>query len=99
MPLDITEYTSLASDSSGNVIPTGLEPSRLVQQVQITGASAQSAAVGDVTRFVRIHTDATCRIAFGANPTATSGSQRLQAGGTEFFGVRPGTKIAVISST
>jgi hypothetical protein len=48
---------------------------------------------------VRIHTDATCRIAFGANPTATSGSQRLQAGGTEFFGVRPGTKIAVISST
>lgn len=99
MPLDITEYTNLASDGSGNVIPTGLEPSRTVQQVAITGTSAQSEPVSEVTRFVRVHTDVTCRIAFGPDPTASSASQRMPAGATEFYGVRPGTKIAVISST
>ena len=98
MPLDITEYQRLATDARGITIPTGQEPSRAVQQVQISGASESSAPVSDVTRFVRVHADTTCRIAFGKDPTASAASQRLPGGATEFYGIDPGTKIAVIAS-
>ena len=98
MPLDITEYQRLAVDSQGHSIPTGQEPSRHVQQVPITGASEASEPVSDVTRFVRVHADTTCRIAFGKEPVATAASQRLPGGATEFYGIDPGTKIAVIAS-
>jgi orotate phosphoribosyltransferase len=48
---------------------------------------------------VRVHTDAICSIAYGANPTATINSFRMNANTTEYFGVNPGDKIAVISNT
>ena len=97
--VDITEYDRLAEDQHGKTVLTGLEPARRVQQVSITGASLQSGALADNTRFVRVHTDGTVRISFGSNPTATAASQRMVANSTEFFGVQPGTKIAVIQST
>ena len=96
--LDITEYQNLAQDDNGNRIAAGREPSLGNQQVAIGGGSLQSAALGGVTRFVRLHADATCRIAFGVNPTAAATSQRMVAGQTEYFGVQPGIKIAVITS-
>ncbi len=100
MPIvDITEYDALASDQQGRVIAAGLEPARGTQQVSITGASLQSTALRDTTRFVRIHTDGAVRVAFGTNPTAAGTSQRMAANSTEFFGVQPGTKIAVIQTT
>lgn len=98
MPLDITEYDRLATDARGITVPTGQEPSRLVQQVAVSVTSAQSAPMDSATCFVRVHTDTTCRIAFGVDPTASAASQRLPAGATEFYGIRPGTKIAVITS-
>jgi hypothetical protein len=76
-----------------------MEPSRVVQQVDVGAGSVQSAPLSDVTRFVRLHSDVTCRIAFGPSPTASAASQRLVAGATEFFGVVPGQRIAVIQST
>lgn len=100
MPVDVIEYQFLASDSLGNVIPTGREPAAVVQTpVAIGGVSTQSAAFGSNTRLVRLHTDAACRVAFGENPTATANSMRLAANSTEFFGVIPGQKVAVITST
>lgn len=99
MPLDITEYQHLAQDENGRVIAAGKEPALLNQQVTIAVGSTQSAALSASTRFVRLHTDAACRIAFGGNPTAAATSQRMAAGQTEYFGVTPGTKIAVIQST
>lgn len=97
--VDITEYDKLASDQHGNVILAGQEPSRGTQQVSITAGSVQSTALRDTTRFVRIHTDGAVRVAFGTNPTAAGSSQRMAANSTEFFGVQPGTKIAVIQTT
>lgn len=97
--VDITQYTQLAADQSGKPIPVGMEPGIANIQVAIGGSSAQSAAMDNNTRFVRVHTDAACRIAFGANPTAAATSQRMAAGQTEYFGVRGGEKIAVITST
>jgi hypothetical protein len=97
--LDVTEYDNLAYDQLGKIIMVGLEPSQLNQQVTIGSTSDQSQPLGDKTRFVRIHADIPCRISVGDNPTASSASMRIGAGGTEYLGVRPGLKIAVIATT
>jgi hypothetical protein len=99
MPVDITEYAELARDAMNLTIPAGQEPATAEQQVAIGGGSVQSAAFASTTRFVRLHADAACRIAFGVNPTAAGTSRRLAAGQTEYFGVIGGQKVAVITST
>lgn len=99
MPLDISEYREIAADALGNVVQAGREPALATQSIAITGGSTQSAVFGDNVTLVRLHTDVACRIAFGANPTASASSPRMAAGQTEFFGVRPGHRVAVVSST
>lgn len=104
MPLDITEYDSLAIDSRGNPIPVGQEPALAVQQLAVGAGSVASASFNDRTTFVRLHTDVACRVEFRAtgpnvDPTAAATSMRLPAGATEFFGVRPRYRVAVIQST
>jgi len=96
--LDITEYGELAMTGRGSLVMAGQEPSTRNQQVEIAASSAQSESLSDVTRFVRLHAEAACRVAVGANPTASSTSMRMGAGGTEYLGVTPGLKIAVIAS-
>jgi hypothetical protein len=99
MPLDISEYDNLVRDTREAPIQTGLEPARAVQQVAISGVAAQSAVFGDTTKLIRVHTDVPCRILFGENPTASATSPRMSAGATEYFGVRPGHRLSVISTT
>lgn len=98
--LYITEYAGQTRDLNGQVVPVGDEPSLAEQTpVAISGSAAVSAAFGTKTRFVRIHTDAICSVAFGAAPTATVNSKRLAADQTEYFGVQPGQKVAVTPNT
>lgn len=97
--VDIACYDTLARDNRNDVVATGMEPALADLQVAITAGSVQSAAFPDNTRLVRVHADAVCRVAFGDNPTAAATTKRMAAGATEYFGVRPGHKIAVITST
>ena len=97
--LDITEYSGLATTRDGNKIMAGQEPSLINQQVAIAGASEQSAPFQDTTHFIRIHCDTPCRVAVGSDPTASGASMRIGAGGTEYLGVMPGLKLAVIATT
>ena len=71
----------------------------IAEQTVAIGASTQSAAFNAATVLVRLHTDAICSVLFGTNPTATTASARLAAGQTEYFGVAPGMKVAVITNT
>lgn len=96
--LDITEYDRIAADGSGARILAGLEPRRVNQQLAPGPVSAVSQPFGDSTLFVRLHSDTTLRFEVGVAPVATGASPRLVAGGTEFLGVRPGHRIAVIES-
>lgn len=96
--LYISEYSEAGIKGPG-MLPVAAEPGATTQTVSIGGASAQSSAFGSTTRFVRIHTDAICSVAFGSNPTATTSKARLAANQTEYFAVRPGDKVAVISNT
>lgn len=105
--LYITEFQALgqAGLPTNGFGPNG--PTQAAQQppvadqtpVSITGASAQSAAFNAATTLVRIHTDSICSILFGTNPTATTANARMVAGQTEYFGVLPGMKVAVIANT
>lgn len=96
--IDITQFARVARDSQNNVLPTGRFPAATVQ-VAIGAGSVQSAAFGDDAAFIRVHTDAACRIDVGANPTASAVSPRMAANATEYFGVIAGHKLAVITST
>lgn len=96
--LYITEYDRLAKEDYGPPVPTGMEPSLGDQTVPISGTSAQSATLNEKTRFVMVHTDVVCHIAFADNPTATTSNRRLPADSTIFYGVENTSnfKIAVI---
>jgi hypothetical protein len=94
----ISEYADLPLHN-GQIIPVGNEPAIAEQVVAIGGSSAQSAAFNDRTKWVRVHTDAICSLKFGANPTAGVDTPRMGANSTEFFGVRPNDKLAVITNT
>lgn len=97
--LDVTEYAELAYAGTGHRIPAGQEPCLRQQQVAVGASSAQSQPFLDAVRFIRIHSDVAARIAIGVNPTASATSMRIVAGGTEYLGVLPGLKIAVIATT
>lgn len=93
----ISEYTDTPV-YIGQAIPVGQEPTLADQTVAI-GAEAKSSAFNANTTFIRIHVDAICSIKFGAAPTATTSNKRLAANQTEYFGVRPGDKVSIISNT
>lgn len=94
--LYITEFAHSGNSNSGAVLQVASMPPLADQQVVFTTSSVQSAAFNDNTRFIRVHTDATCHVAFGDNPTALTSSMRLLEGWTEYFAVKAGQKVAVI---
>ena len=95
--LFIEEFS--AGSAPGIPLPVGRQPAAATQTVSIGAVTAQSSAFGATTRFVRLHTDAVCSYAFGADPTATTSKPRMAANQTEYFAVEPGQKIAVIANT
>lgn len=69
------------------------------QTVAIGGSSIQSAAFNAQTTLIRVHADVICSVEIGGtSPTATTSSMRFVAGQTEYFVVRPGDKLAVITN-
>lgn len=98
--LYISEYSRQGRDSAGFLIQgAAQEPANVDQVVTIGASSAQSNAFNAGTTFIRVHTDAICSVTIGANPTAAATNKRLAAGSTEYFGVQPGHKLAVIQNT
>ena len=59
------------------------------------GSSAQSAAFGSQTEYIRIVGDANCHFVLGGSPTASATSALLPSGEIEMLKVSPGEKIAV----
>ncbi len=97
--LYITEFALSSFVPSGGPLPIAAMPPAAEQTEAITGGSTQTDAVGTQTKVIRVHTDAICSIAIGANPTAAATNMRLPANHTEYFAVTPGHKLAVISNT
>jgi hypothetical protein len=100
--LYIAEYEQISNTTVGNVLAPAAPP--YAEQKLAVGAGAiLSAALNVRCRFVRLHSDVICSVAFSrdpaVDPTATTSSQRLAANQTEYFGTVPGTKISVIANT
>lgn len=90
MPLFVTEYSSLASDTYSQFIAAGKEPALADTSFTVSGSSTQSAVFNPHTSFVMVHAqEATC-IAWGTNPTAVVTKQRMAAGETRFTGIPAG---------
>lgn len=85
--------------AEGSASAPAQQPALAVQTIAIGAGSVQSAAFNSATRVVRLHTDAICSYRFGPNPTAIATTARLAAGQTEYFGVKPGDKVAIITNT
>ena len=101
--LYVAEYRALASvPSSQSFAPqpgqAPQEPPVAEQTVAITGSSTASTLFGGYTAMIRVNCDVVCSIAIGVNPTATTANKRLAANQTEYFGVVPGQRIAVITN-
>jgi len=96
--LQISEYRSMALDVNGKTVEAAQLPPLAVQNITISGTSAQCAALNANTKFVRLIGDVGFRIEVGANPTATSTDQRRLADNPEFFGVNPKHKISAVTA-
>ena len=101
--LTICEYGAMPNPE-GPKPQIALEPCIQTTTYAIGSTTAQSAAFTAGTVYIRVDTDAICRVEIGLNPTAlvgnsgaNTGSKRLQAGTIEYYGVVPGHKIAVIA--
>lgn len=97
--LYVSEYFTQPIIGNGQMGGVASEPSVATQKITMSGTSAQSSAFNAATKFVRLHADAVCSVAFGSNPTAAATSARMAANTTEYFGVNPGDKVAVITNT
>ncbi len=103
--LYISEFAELAIGPAGRVGQVPQQPPIVEQAIAEGGSSVQSSAFNASTRIVRLHTDGICAIEFGTNPTAvvagTTGTARMAANQTEYYGVPVGGlyKVAVIAST
>lgn len=97
--LYVTEFEQMPQLVGGRLAVAVAPPAVDQTPVAIGGASVQSAAFGVRAKFVRLHTDAICSVAFGSNPTATANSFRMAANQTEYFGVTVADKVAVITNT
>jgi hypothetical protein len=97
--VDITEYAHLAGDGDGDVVAAGLEPNTRNQQLVPGMEATTSLPLRENTRFVRIHTDTTIRVKISAGDPADQTCWRMQAGQTEFLGVRPGNlTVSIIAA-
>jgi len=95
--LEVTEFAGMAN-AGGHVVPTGSLPALGTQFMTFSGTATSFAAFGSSTTFIRLHTDASCRVNVDTQPTATNLGIRLAANQTEYLGVRRGGVLSVIAS-
>ena len=94
----ILEFSELRHDAKGQVVPVAQLTNTVEQSVTFT-TSTQSATFDGRTRYIRIVADAKAYFRCGTNPTATAAGPWIAADSVEYFGVRPGQKIAFYDGT
>lgn len=99
--LYVAEFSELPISDNGTPL-VGMTPAIAEQKLAVGVGSVASSAFNPLTRFVRLHTDAICSVAFaaaGATATAAVTNARLAANQTEYFGVQGTGTVAVITNT
>jgi len=94
-----TCYVSEFAAVGDSLVQVAKQPASADQApISVSGSSAQSAAFGSATRYVRLNCDVVVSFVFGSSPTATTNNARLPANAVEYFQVTGGQKLAVISN-
>lgn len=93
MPTRILEYPQVGRIGDGLPIYTKLL--RKQAAMTATGTSAQSAAIGTGTQFITIQSDEQIYAEVSDNPTATTDSYRIPAGGQWDVEAAVGWKVAI----
>jgi len=96
--LYVTEFQFLENANDIGGVPQAARLPGTTNVVTFTTSSVQSAVFGANTRFVRVASDGPACLAYGTNPTATTSGMFLSANATEYFGVTPGQRLAVIGA-
>src|SRR5262245_27951532 len=101
--LYVTEVSQLVYAPNSALVQAPFMPPVAEQRLSITTSSVASVTFSATTRFVMVHTDAVCCLAWGGVTTSTvsavTTSQRLAANETRFYGVNSGSSLAVIAGT
>jgi hypothetical protein len=97
--LHITEYPGLAYiRGTSLLVAQNPDTGQSDQTPILIGSEADSAAFAATTNVIRVHAKANCHIKIGpGNPAATTNSAPMTAGATEYFHVKPGWVLSVIS--
>ena len=98
--LYITCYRDMARDSTNQPVAAPMAPPIAEAYIDIGPESSSSLPLPQYTHFVCIRSDMECAIAFGANPdsepVADPDYHIIEPGERLFYGVREGTRIAVV---
>lgn len=98
--LYISEFANSGNSKSGAQMQLGVQPAVGLQKVDYSGTvSVQSNVFQPLTFFIRVYATDDCHLAFGASPTATNNHMFLPGGSVEYFGIRPGDRLAVLRHT
>lgn len=100
--LNIRYYRHLASATTGERMPVGLEDGYTVgEDVPFTALTrGEALAMPDATRMVRLNPTADCRVSISeAARDPVPGDILIRAGSAEYFGVLPGMVITVLEVT
>lgn len=79
-------------------IVQGLMPGVAEQHVDIDVESQMSEPFNERTKFIMVHAEADCSLAFGAEPKADADYHRLAAEQDRWYSVQGGQRLAVISN-
>lgn len=99
--LYVSEFSALYQSANGQGA-MAVQPSLRDQTIAIgSGSTTPTYPFLPATRFVRLHADAICSVAFGTSPTASATNARMAANQTEYFAVAANTNqtVAVITNT
>ncbi|MGF7160256.1 hypothetical protein FHS85_001879 [Rhodoligotrophos appendicifer] len=99
MSIYITEFASIASDGSANLLnETPREPAIASRKIA-TSATAVLVTMNSDTRFVRVIADSAVCIAIGTSPVATTSDRLLPANAIERVHFPDGYKLSVIAAS
>ena len=98
--LHITEFELIPQSPDGKPLWLG-NLSQVVAEQVISSftTSKQSAVFSQNTSYIRVYSDAKAFLKAGDNPTATANSTPIAPNSPEYFGVKPGDKIAAYDGT
>lgn len=91
-------FADVVRTPRGHTLPSGADPQG-GEDLAISASAVESAPAPERATIVRVVSTEDIRLAVGDSPDASAdGALLIGAGRTEYFGIKPGQKVAVIGA-